>query len=92
MTLRITDEARERATDEILEVCQLAAKHFPESEVSLEVYHDPEIEDSHLVLYIRQDSYKLDSVKKIKAFRKRYGIKEPHVTTDFKKPVKAKGG
>ncbi|MCS6773432.1 MAG: hypothetical protein RMM31_08580 [Anaerolineae bacterium] len=34
-----------------------AREHLPEAELTLEVYQDPEIDDPHLVLYARQETY-----------------------------------
>ena len=35
----------------------IAQKHFPESSIVLDVYVDPEIDDSYIVLYIRLSHY-----------------------------------
>jgi hypothetical protein len=35
----------------------IAQKHFPESSIVLDVYVDPEIDDSYIVLYIRLSRY-----------------------------------
>lgn len=45
-------------TDVVALVCDLASEHFGAgTQLSLEVYHDPEIEDEYLTLYVRQDRY-----------------------------------
>jgi len=36
---------------------EIAKKHFPESSIVLDVYVDPEINDSYIVLYIRLSQY-----------------------------------
>ncbi len=50
-------------------VCQITRKHFDKNtHLSLEVYHDPEIEDEYLVLYVRQESYDerlMDKIEKV---------------------------
>ncbi len=39
-------------------LCARALQEFgDQSELSLEMYHDPEIEDHYLVLYVRQQPY-----------------------------------
>jgi hypothetical protein len=35
----------------------IAKKHFPQSNIALDVYVDPEIDDSYIVLYIRLSHY-----------------------------------
>jgi hypothetical protein len=35
----------------------IAKKHFPQSSIVLDVYVDPEIDDSYIVLYIRLSHY-----------------------------------
>jgi hypothetical protein len=35
----------------------IAKKHFPESSILLDVYVDPEIDDSYIILYIRLNQY-----------------------------------
>ena len=35
----------------------VAQKHFPEAHVVIDVYEDPEIDDSYIVLYIRLSHY-----------------------------------
>lgn len=77
----------------LLFVCNRALKLFNEAtEVSLEVYHDPEIKDEYLTLYIRQDEYK-DNIKAvIRELRSEYknALIESSgwllVTTDYNPP------
>jgi hypothetical protein len=35
------------------------------SQISLEVYHDPEFSDSYLIMYVRQDTYKDDIIDRL---------------------------
>lgn len=59
---------------------------------SLEVYEDPEIDDSHLVIYARFREYNEETPKMIRAVREEYlskisSAKEwPLLTTDFRTP------
>lgn len=47
-------------------ICMLAKKEFQDnSQLSLEVYTDPEIEDTHLCLYVRQEDHEKGLMKKI---------------------------
>jgi len=49
-------------------VCRAAARRFgTEAQLSLELYRDPEIEDEYLTLYIRQEPYEDDVMKRIEA-------------------------
>lgn len=77
----------------VLEVCQLTRGCFsPATQLSLEVYHDPEIEDEYLTLYVRQEDYEKDILKKIKTILEGYGevLADKSgwflVTTDFQPP------
>lgn len=76
--------------DLVIEVCQMTRGCFPPAtQLSLEVYHDPEIEDEYLTLYVRQEDYERDILKKIKAILSGYGDRLADksgwllVTTDF---------
>ena len=80
--------------------CGLARKQLgPNVELSLEVYHDPEIEDEHLVLYVRQESYSLadnimERINQIEdecADRLVGTSREFLITTDFRVPQEAQG-
>ncbi len=62
------------------------------SQVTLEVFHDPEVDDSYLTFYIRQKDYEDDIMDKIDEISERF---EPYlqdvkgwllVTTDFSPP------
>ncbi len=73
--------------------CEAALERFAANAmVSLEVYHDPEIEDEYLTLYVRQQQYDADIMKKIKAVRAAYEnmlvdkIGWLLLTTDFQPP------
>ena len=65
------------------------------SEISLEVYHDPEVEDEYLILYIRQYKYQRNIKAEIRDLRSQYRNKLIEssgwflVTTDYKSPSKA---
>ena len=74
--------------------CKLAVDWFGrQSQLSLEVYHDPEIEDHYLTLYIRQLQYNEDILKRIEELRAEYEIDLTDssgwllVTTDFRPPL-----
>ena len=45
----------------------IAKKHFPESSIVLDVYEDPEINDSYIVLYIRLSQYDNTFVERLAA-------------------------
>lgn len=77
----------------VLEVCQLTRGCFPPStELSLEVYRDPEVEDEHLTLYVRQRPYDANLMKKLKGITPTYLDELAYksgwlsVTTDFRFP------
>lgn len=52
----------------VTEVCRKARSDFgPNASLTLQVYHDPEIEDEYLVLYVRLPSYPPDIMARIRA-------------------------
>lgn len=74
-------------------VCKLARDRLGlHTELSLEVYHDPEIEDEYLMLYVRQRAYAsdiLDVIEDINAEYEAALTDKPGwllVTTDFQPP------
>lgn len=63
------------------------------AQLSLELYRDPEIQDEHLVLYIRQSQYQDDLMDRIDAARESLARELKgdfsgwiHITTDFRHP------
>jgi hypothetical protein len=70
----------------------VARNHFKEAQLQLEVYHDPENEDEHLVLYVRLPAYDETVMEKIRAARRQYRHLlhgKPGwfiLTTDFQQP------
>jgi hypothetical protein len=44
----------------------------PDVELSLEVYHDPEIVDEYLALYVRQDNYEAGFLDRIDAVNRKF--------------------
>jgi hypothetical protein len=55
-------------TDLLPLICSIAREEFGmEAELSLEVYHDPEIEDEYLTLYVRMKEYDDDFMQRIEA-------------------------
>ncbi len=63
-----------------------------EVELSLEIYHDPEIEDRYLTLYIRQHSYDIGIMDRIETVSHQFNERLEQVsgylllTTDFHRP------
>ncbi len=77
--------------DLVLSVCQLTRQRFDsQAQLSLEVYHDPEMEDEYLTLYVRQQDYDEDILDTIEDIRAQYEAKLAGksgwllVTTDFR--------
>jgi len=74
-------------------VCEMARERFGKFvQLSLEVYHDPEIEDEYLTLYVRQEHYDeqiMDEIEEICAAYETALIDTTGwflVTTDFRPP------
>jgi hypothetical protein len=63
------------------------------SQISLELYHDPEIHDEYLTIFVRQEEYEPDIIDKIDAICREYeqglaGIDGYLlVNTDFQPPM-----
>jgi hypothetical protein len=95
---RITDRSKEyllQFTD-LLDVVSIvvdaAKKRFPEAQLVMDVYQDPEIDDDHLVLYVRLRSYDDSVIEQLRKARTEFRnqlVKKKgwiHLTTDFRKP------
>lgn len=74
-------------------VCRIARERFGMyTQLSLEVYHDPEIEDEYLTLYVRQEHYDKGVLDTIEDICTQYEGKLAGksgwllVTTDFRPP------
>lgn len=74
-------------------VCEKTRERFgTDAQLSLEVYHDPEIEDEYLTLYVRKQRYDKNIMKEIKEIRSMYEnmlidkIGWLLLTTDFQAP------
>jgi hypothetical protein len=76
----------------IPQAVRAAKKHLPEAQLILEVYHDPEIEDRYLALYVRLPRYDEQVMERIEAaeseFLDRLAGAEGwlQLTTDFAGP------
>ncbi|MDD1686528.1 hypothetical protein [Methanoregula sp.] len=80
--------------DLTLYACTLTEEEFgSRAQISLELYKDPEIDDQYLTIYVRQNEYEPDIIKKIDAICKEYASamtgEEGYilVTTDFHPPL-----
>lgn len=80
--------------DILSSVCKTVSERFErQTQLSLEMYHDPEIEDEYLTLYVRQNYYDkhiLDIIEDISAeYEKKLTGKSGWliVTTDFRPPT-----
>jgi hypothetical protein len=85
--------SHEDILDLVCGVCKGVREHFPSNtQLSLEVYHDPEMDDEYLTLYVRQEEYETDILRKIKVILSGYSdfLKGKSgwflVTTDFQPP------
>jgi len=57
----------------VLYICKIARDEFGiQTQLSLEIYNDPEIEDEYLTLYVRQQHYDENILDKIEDVRKQY--------------------
>ena len=79
--------------DLILPICKLVKEEFKHpTQISLEVYHDPEIIDEYITIYVCLHNYDRSVMKRIKEIRPEYNEKLIDkegwifVTTDYRKP------
>ncbi|RKY17314.1 MAG: hypothetical protein DRP63_03930 [Planctomycetota bacterium] len=74
--------------DKIEETAKIVLDEFrSDAFVFLELYTDPEIEERHLCIFIRQHNYSDDIMERIDRVRENAPY-EPFVTTDFQPPFK----
>jgi len=78
------------------QICLALLERFPKpSNVVLEVYEDPEMDDRHLTVYVRQPDYDdaiLEILEQVSSqFQAELGASSGwvHITTDFEPPVDA---
>ncbi len=81
-------------TDLVKRICDDALDRFPKpSQVALELYKDPEIEDEHLTVYVRQYHYDDNILDVIDDVRLKFEEERAssssriHITTDFEPPI-----
>jgi hypothetical protein len=74
-------------------ICRQLRQAFGrEVELSLELYRDPEIDDTYLTLYVRQEKYDSAIIERIEAVSRQFNDKLEQVsgylllTTDFHRP------
>jgi len=79
--------------DLIIPICMLVKEKFSHpAQISLEVYHDPEIIDDYITIEIRQQKYDESVMKRIEEISPEYNYKLIDkegwifVTTDYRKP------
>jgi len=79
--------------DPLTSICAQTHQQFgQDSEISLELFSDPEFEDLYLKLYIRQSNYDQDILDKIDSLSSKYSDTLVdlsgwlHITTDFRPP------
>ncbi|MCS7303614.1 MAG: hypothetical protein NZ602_00700 [Thermoguttaceae bacterium] len=54
------------------EVVRIAAKRLPDAQLTLQVYHDAEIEEEYLTLYARFNFYDETTMERVRAVRDQY--------------------
>jgi hypothetical protein len=79
--------------DLVIEMCRATSREFEMgSKVSLELYRDPEIAGTHLVIYVRQRPYSSDIIQRTNAVMDRFAEDLANstgwvlLTTDFQPP------
>ena len=70
---------------------RMARQQFPDAHFTLQVYHDPEIEDTYLTLYVRTETYDETFLERLKQMDQVLDqLPGGHgwllITTDFRKP------
>jgi hypothetical protein len=83
--------------DVIPQAVDAAKKHFPEAQLAMDVYQDPEIDDCYLVLYIRLKHYDDSVVERLEKAEAEFLNQLVHkrgwiqLTTDFREPEEERG-
>jgi len=78
--------------DVIPQAVDAAKKHFPDAQLVMDVYQDPEIDDCYLVLYIRLKHYDDSVVERLEKAEEEFLNQLLHkkgwiqLTTDFREP------
>jgi hypothetical protein len=78
--------------DMIPKAVEAAKKHFPEAQLTMDVYQDPEIDDCYLVLYVRSKYYDdsfIERLEKAEAEFLNQLVNKAgwiQLTTDFQEP------
>jgi len=78
--------------DVIPKAVDAAKKHFPEAQLVMDVYQDPEIDDCYLVLYIRLKHYDDSVIERLEKAEAEFLNQLVHkrgwiqLTTDFQEP------
>lgn len=68
--------------DLLMSVCKIARERFEmHTQLSLEVYHDPEIDDEYPTLYVRQENYDEQILDKIES-----------ICVEYEKAIAGKSG
>ena len=70
---------------------RIARREFPDAHFTLQVYHDPEIEDTYLALYVRAETYDETFLERLKQMDQVLdqlpgGDGWLLITTDFRRP------
>lgn len=74
---------------EVVDICR---KQLDQTQISVELYEDPEVIDSYLAIYARQEDYHEDFLSMIQSAREKYShllVNSSgwiHLTTDFDAP------
>jgi hypothetical protein len=83
--------------DVIPQAVDAAKKHFPDAQLVMDVYQDPEIDDCYLVLYIRLKHYDDSVVERLEKAEAEFLNQLVHkrgwiqLTTDFREPEEERG-
>ena len=66
------------------QLCERVRAEFGgDAELSLELYHDPEIEDQYLTLYVRQDRYDANIVERLDQLGEQFADELERCTGDI---------
>ncbi|MGC8816164.1 MAG: hypothetical protein ACP5O4_08290 [bacterium] len=78
--------------DVVSKVIKVAREYFPDDEIALSLYEDPEIDDKYVVIYVRSEKYDSYFMDKLENAQDEIidlldsKIQWICLTTDFKKP------
>jgi hypothetical protein len=78
--------------DVVPESVKAAKRHFPEAQLVLDLYQDPEIDHQYLVLYVRLWNYDEDTIETVREARRDFIDRLEEAESEFLNKLAGKRG